>query len=159
MLTLAARTYLLHGLAVGFDADDVNTVRALWKQYRGELLPAWIKEHPGTRPHAWWEFERPKNELRRCLAGWLPIETSPIWMGFRHHWVDKRTVIEPQVFYLERLKLLTPAERRTVATLKEKAVIELEEGSRLRGCSDPSTWNWDGMTEDWNGKGAPNADT
>lgn len=33
-----------------------------WADVRDELLPAWIREHPGTRPFAWWECDAP--ELR-----------------------------------------------------------------------------------------------
>jgi hypothetical protein len=69
-------------------------------------------------------------------------------MGYRHHWVDKRTVIEPEVFYLERHGLLTREERRDVVTLKGKARSDLEEKSRGRGCADPGTWNWEGLKGD-----------
>jgi hypothetical protein len=30
-----------------------NTYPAMWEQMEGELLPEWIREHPGTRPFAW----------------------------------------------------------------------------------------------------------
>jgi hypothetical protein len=31
-----------------------------WGDVRDELLPQWIREHPGTRPFAWWEQEAPE---------------------------------------------------------------------------------------------------
>jgi hypothetical protein len=33
--------------------------REPWEAARAELLPAWIKEHPGTRPFAWWRIDAP----------------------------------------------------------------------------------------------------
>ena len=30
-----------------------------WADVEAELLPAWIADHPGTRPWAWWEEEAP----------------------------------------------------------------------------------------------------
>jgi hypothetical protein len=31
-----------------------------WAEVRDELLPRWIREHPCTRPWAWWEQEAPE---------------------------------------------------------------------------------------------------
>lgn len=61
---------------------------AAWAALRGDILPAWVREHPGTRPWAWWLVE----------AGQEPPE-SP----------------EAQRAYLEARGLLTPAEKRALA--------------------------------------------
>jgi hypothetical protein len=55
-----------------------------WAEMRDELLPAWIKEHPGTRPWAWWEQEAP----------------------------EPRDPGETEAAYLKRHDLLTDHERR-----------------------------------------------
>ncbi len=34
-------------------------LREPWEAVKAELLPAWIREHPGTRPFAWWELDAP----------------------------------------------------------------------------------------------------
>jgi len=39
-------------------------MRKGWKVLRGELLPKWIAEHPGTRPYAWWVFDAPERRRR-----------------------------------------------------------------------------------------------
>jgi hypothetical protein len=41
--------------------DDGAGARRLWERTRGELLPEWIREHPGTRPHIWWEVDAPRG--------------------------------------------------------------------------------------------------
>ncbi len=37
----------------------LDSCRALWEQHRNEILAAWVKEKPGTRPARWWEFDAP----------------------------------------------------------------------------------------------------
>ena len=43
--------------------------RALWDAHRSEILTAWVKDKPGTRPARWWEFDAPRS----------PIGTYPGW--------------------------------------------------------------------------------
>lgn len=57
--------YLLSGIAPdGAEAllflGDSAACRRTWRDLRDELLPDWIREHPGTRPWAWWEFDAPR---------------------------------------------------------------------------------------------------
>ncbi len=59
-----------------------------WKELRDELLPRWIREHPGTRPFAWWSFDAP---------------------GPREG--------DSELDYLRRHNLLTPGERQNLAGL------------------------------------------
>ena len=57
----------------GFGQDGHNShcdrkgMQLAWELMRDELLPAWIAEHPGTRPYAWWAFDSP--ERRRRIDG------------------------------------------------------------------------------------------
>ena len=62
-----------------FRGDDEQ--RTAWHDLRGEILPAWITERPGTRPHAWWMCECPAGEFRRRVDG----GTHP---HFRRSWAD-----------------------------------------------------------------------
>lgn len=55
-----------------------------WEDVRDELLPAWIREHPGTRPFAWWQEEAP----------------------------EPRREGESELDYLRRHKLLTKTEQK-----------------------------------------------
>lgn len=36
-----------------------NVVLKAWRELRDELLPQWIKDHPGSRPWAWWKIDAP----------------------------------------------------------------------------------------------------
>jgi hypothetical protein len=38
-----------------------------WAEYGAEVLAEWMREHPGTRPFAWWRFQAP--EPRRRVGG------------------------------------------------------------------------------------------
>jgi hypothetical protein len=42
--------------------------RKLWKERKEEILPAWIRKYPGTRPHAWWNLDG-KNVKQRARVG------------------------------------------------------------------------------------------
>jgi len=61
-----------------------NGAAAMWNVVRGDELPRWIKERPGTRPYAWWCFDAP----------------------------ERRPDGESEAAYLERHGLLTAGERR-----------------------------------------------
>lgn len=38
-------------------------LRAAWDSARDEVLAEWIRDHPGTRPWAWWRFDAPREPL------------------------------------------------------------------------------------------------
>jgi hypothetical protein len=40
------------------------TARELWVLSRGDVLPGWVRAHPGTRPPAWWRFDAPGPRQR-----------------------------------------------------------------------------------------------
>jgi hypothetical protein len=78
--------YLVH-------AHEVTRARAIWNAVKGELLPRWRREHPGTRPWGWWQWDSP--EPRRLVdAG----------------------QVESEAGYLARLDLLTHPERRRLTS-------------------------------------------
>jgi hypothetical protein len=31
--------------------------REVWERIRDQVVPAWIQQHPATRPHGWWLFD------------------------------------------------------------------------------------------------------
>jgi hypothetical protein len=47
--------------------------RAVWQRYREEILERWTREHPGTRPSLWWQWDAPR----------IPVGTWPgcFWDG------------------------------------------------------------------------------
>ena len=44
-----------------------SELRAAWNEVKDEILEAWAREEPGSRPFHWWQFEA--LELRRRLGG------------------------------------------------------------------------------------------
>lgn len=46
----------------------------LWAEHREDILPDYIREHPGCRPWAWWRWDR-QMERPRQLGG-RPAETE-----------------------------------------------------------------------------------
>ncbi len=36
---------------------------ALWDAHRSEILTAWVKDKPGTRPGRWWDFDAPRQSV------------------------------------------------------------------------------------------------
>lgn len=61
---------------------------AVWERHRAAVLAMWIAQRPGTRPSLWWTFDAPQERRRN----------------------------EPDVAFLERLKLWAPAERERADT-------------------------------------------
>jgi hypothetical protein len=45
---------------LGYPTCNYEQCLALWNEHKGEILPAWIKKHPGTRPSWWWLFSAPR---------------------------------------------------------------------------------------------------
>jgi hypothetical protein len=115
--------------------------RAAWAELGPEIMAVWLRLNPGTRPDAWWHFDAPPGELRRCLNGVHPfddpehvaearriraeyptgldlMETScgkPRYIGRKQF----ELVYETQADYLERLGLMTTTERAALAATPE----------------------------------------
>jgi hypothetical protein len=128
-LTLGGRGFLLFGFDLGeFDFPGGDTAaREVWRQHRVPLLLDWIARRPFTRPYAWWEWEKPRGELRQQISGPPPLKDSPICMGFPHWWPDKTLTFESEFSFLRRLNLFTRDESRLLRekTLEEVAALEL----------------------------------
>lgn len=108
------------------DNLDRDAVAEAWEELRDELLPAYILEHPGRRPWAWWEVESP--EPRRCIEGPgahafrnpnAPAWTKRLSFGKPTCWggddFANPSRYESQPAYLDRHGLLDDAERLALA--------------------------------------------
>jgi hypothetical protein len=40
-----------------------GNIEAAWMRDRAGLLRSWLREHPCTRPWAWWEFDAPREQV------------------------------------------------------------------------------------------------
>lgn len=50
---------------------DREARRKLWDAHRSEILAAWIRECPGTRPALWYEFDAPRmSRVDLAWHGW-----------------------------------------------------------------------------------------
>lgn len=92
---------LTHGYSF-FDDDafaDEDDMREGWESVREGMLPNWIRDHPGTRPYAWWKFDSPVRVTWHTRVG-------------EHAFVSVAGgAPEPQRDFLERFGLLTQTER------------------------------------------------
>jgi hypothetical protein len=107
------REYLEAVFLAGYDGE-----RAAWGRHRGELLPGWIAEHPGTRPAAWWLYDAP--EARRQVAG-PPAEFAEAaerWRCDGLPWLLEEPAegarFESGAAYLRRLGLLERGEAERI---------------------------------------------
>lgn len=93
----------------------------VWADVEAELLPGWIKEHPCTRPWAWWkEAAQGSPRLRTGGSGRrernAPFEfgvPSDVW--WKDVDPDNPPVYESQATYLQRHGFLTEAEKKWLA--------------------------------------------
>jgi hypothetical protein len=46
-----------------------GTLQRFWRVYRGEILPQWIQQRPGSRPWGWWRSGDAPEKARRRLGG------------------------------------------------------------------------------------------
>ncbi len=54
---------------------DRQDLRQEWNRLRDTLLPAFVREHPGERPWAWWEFDSP-GRRERLRGGLHPFDNK-----------------------------------------------------------------------------------
>jgi len=112
--------------------------RAGWEALRGELLPKWIAENPGTRPAVWWQFEAPERRRRvdgkphpfdnpereKLVARWrAEYPEVAAREAYKLHYGqpaclmvrdDLEAEYEPEADYLARLGLMPPEEAEAV---------------------------------------------
>jgi hypothetical protein len=132
-LTFSQREQLCTGQ--GFFADEafpnLEFFRLAWRTHKATLLPELIAERPGERPLAWWIFEhgheRPVISRRPIGDG---LRASVTFFGYLHsHLIGADGPYqELEVDYLDRLDLLTDAERQI-----------LRRGGRSRAEGDSSS--------------------
>jgi hypothetical protein len=97
-------------------------LKDLWERWRGELLPAWIREHPGTRPWGWWRFDAPSHRLKVGGSGVLYPDGEQVagfalpGDGFWDEDPDPKNppLFESEAAFLKRHGLLDAAERSRV---------------------------------------------
>jgi len=123
-------------------------MRRVWELVGKNLLAHWIRAFPGTRPQAWWWFERGFDEHRKVLSG---VGYDRVLSGVTEGWrriiiqfgvcgawgtqEEARTVCESEYGYLQRLDLLTAAEKKIPAS--EFPASTEEEDKRFR---DDESW-------------------
>ena len=100
-------------------AGNTQLLSDFWDAVRDVLLPAWIQEHPGTRPFAWWRFTH--KQERPIIKEWKGfIRENWLMHSFLHTHVHngrgKRPMQESERDYLERHDLLDAAERSAMTT-------------------------------------------
>ena len=104
---------------------------AAWQQLRAAILPVWIKQQPGTRPHAEWEVVLiPQHGYRQQIdepycqlfTDWesLPDGSGVISRGGFGvprvcHGFDDNPLFETEENYLRRYGLLTKPEAAELA--------------------------------------------
>lgn len=87
----------------GIDNANRDALETAWHEQRDAILPAWLKDRPGTRPIAWYAFEAPGP--RRFIGG---IAEPVSWL--LSNWICRPDVVDSQhereVDYLRRHGLL-----------------------------------------------------
>jgi len=99
---------------------ETELQREAWEQIRADVVPAWIRQHPGQRPYGWWAFDSP--EPRKKIGGkGLSFEqrTQPkhvrYFFGipagpFMQLDASDPLMYESEPAFLKRHNLLTPTE-------------------------------------------------
>jgi hypothetical protein len=114
---LSGRT-LIKGVGIPDLIDDPPLWKKVWSQSRDELLSEWLGQKPGTRPICWWIFDHGKE--RPVLHPMAPaaeavVRKQQTYLGILHtsifHSSEMVPFQEEESEYLERMGLLTPAER------------------------------------------------
>jgi hypothetical protein len=122
-LTRDQRYHLETGLVFFEGLPDLETFREAWKLYRDEILPAFVREHPGQRPFAWWLLEhrkeRPIVDARPDAKEWEKHEREDRWNRRRFGYLHTDFIPalqEDETEYLARKRLLTAEERKLLLT-------------------------------------------
>lgn len=114
-----------------------------WQSVMEDILAGWIRDHPGTRPFAWWRYDAPGPRLRvggrgdlvpaydhpTNLRFGIPRRSSFVDVGLLQSWRTigctsglARQAIDPgnpprfesQASYLRRHKLFLPGEEKRI---------------------------------------------
>lgn len=96
---------------------DASDIRNAWVGWGDQILREWVRQHPGTRPGAWWYLDAPRSPVARSSV--ISIMT----------WIDIRAT-ESEASYLLRHDLFLPGERRR---LGEASFAPIRSGGRQGG--------------------------
>jgi hypothetical protein len=72
-----------------------GALQRLWRLHRRELLPDFIRAHPGRRPAAWWRCDAPEPSRRRLGGVGTPCHevlayAEVLDLGIPRHWINAR---------------------------------------------------------------------
>ncbi len=100
---------------------DIDALRKAWIDdgLREELLPQFIEENPGHRPHAWHVFDAP--EPRRAPQWYYDNIKAGMFYGDSLLGAVDPGVLEDETDYLERVGVLTNGEREQVNDCRDTA--------------------------------------
>ena len=91
-----------------------DELREAWEDLRDELLEEHIRDHPGRRPWAWWEWDSPSELRLEAAPGTEPVGDER-WFGKPRCYAGLPIPeYESDADYLERHDLLTEAERKAL---------------------------------------------
>jgi hypothetical protein len=130
------------------EAGDCEALREVWNRARGEVLGAWLKDHPGTRPAVWWRFDAPRQPMGRwpdcfwdgrlceprgfisgagcdasLISAYMPsfaFGLPACWAGYEE---ENPPTFESQASCLQRYGLLTAGEKK-VLTADDYSAVE-----------------------------------
>ncbi len=114
-LTQMQNMFLKSGFYFGRNPFRLDSeAKAAWEFHREDILAEHIRDHPGTRPWGWWEFESTEPRLQ--------IRDGPEAVGDRFYLgkpsgftdVPPDGMFESELAYLTRLELLTESELRLI---------------------------------------------
>ena len=137
-------TGIFPGTDWGWDEPTMAEKREAWEALRDELLSAWVRDDPCTRPWAWWEFDAP--ERRRRIDGkphpfdsparkqhgkkFGHKETEKLFFGMPNYLMvedDADAEYESEADYLERLGELTDEELDALPRVRTRLARERAE--------------------------------
>ena len=97
--------------------ETIEDMRAAWNAVGDELTNEFIRQHPGTRPFAWWILEHKQERPINPDGGADDKHLAQLRREARFGFLDTRIwlsrlipIQEDQTFYLQRSGLLTDDE-------------------------------------------------
>jgi hypothetical protein len=106
-----------------------TALRSAWEKSKAEILAEWIDEKPGTRPWAWWRYSAPEPR-RQVVQGhdqYRDSDRERLSFGvLRIYDVEtlrRGLMVESEASYLDRLGLLSEAEREAIGDFPTEEVI------------------------------------
>ena len=79
---------------------SIEIAREFWEETGPSIMAAWVLDHPGTRPLAWWIFDAPSSPSFKLPCHPDSWARSP----------EKVPSLKVQSAYLRKQKLLTAGE-------------------------------------------------